>query len=69
VCHPENENVRSLDAIDNDEFAHEKLREPAPKSSSRARPTYGKAARKEKRPVIESIRRVATSMLALSLAT
>src|ERR1035438_4645212 len=46
-----------------------KLREPAPKSSSRARPTYGKLARKRKRPAIESIRRVATSMLALSLAT
>ena len=69
VYPPENENVRAFDAIDNDVLPHGTLRDPAPRSSSRARPTYGKLARKEKRPVIESINRVATSMLALSLAT
>ena len=69
MYHPEDENVRAFDAIDNDVSPHGKAARADAEILVARASDEGKAGQKREAPVIESISRVATSMLALSLAT
>jgi hypothetical protein len=69
VHHPENENVRSFDAINNDVFAHGKAARAGAEIFIPGASDVRKGGEKRGAAGDRSISRVATCMLALSLAT
>jgi len=69
VKHAKDENVGSLDTINNDVLSHNERADACTEIFITGVSSVRKVARRAKRPVIESIKRVAISILALALAT